>query len=116
MSIVDHRELRVPLARLTIGMLSLLDSEDPPYTENKVDKCREILTDHASGMDEVSDRKMALEIVKNTIIQLNLLNESCGGKLIETSERDAICTYISKTLELRGLEAASEEDLRWRQW
>jgi hypothetical protein len=116
MSIVDHRELRIPLARLTVGMLALLDEEDSPYTEREVNRCREILSDYACSMDEVVDRLSAMEILKSTIIRLNHLNEGCGGALIGTSERDEICGYLSKTLELRGLGFATEEDLRWRQW
>jgi hypothetical protein len=116
MTILNHPALKAPLAQLTIGLLGMLDTDDPPYTDEDVERCRDILSAHASEMEEAVDKEAALRLITKTIRSLNSLHEACGHSLIETSERDAICSYLSKTLELRGFGAATEDDLRARDW
>ena len=115
MNLNERPELKRQLASLTAGLLLYLDGEEAPYTEEEVDRCKDILLGYLSIIDEATDRESALEIVKSAVLQLNSLNESCGHRLIETSQRDDICGFITTALEIKGFGKANEE-VRWRNW
>src|SRR5438128_2434271 len=78
------------------SMISYMDSGAASYSEDDIDKCRDILTCHAQALEQVKDRTSALELVKSTVIRLNKLNEAAGQELIEVDQREEICGFIIK--------------------
>lgn len=117
MALTEHSELRKRLASLTSGMLSYLDGGTESYTEEEVDRCRDILLAHAEALEQAKDRAEAMELVKSTVTQLNWLNEGAGGELIETDQREEICGFIIKAGAIMGFNSENEDVTEaWREW
>jgi hypothetical protein len=117
MSLIEHSELQRALTRLTSGMLNYMDSDEPSYTEEDIDKCRDILTSHVKALELVKDRAEMLKLVKSTVVQLNGLNQDTGGDLIETDQREWICEFIIKAGSLKGFNSENEDITEeWREW
>lgn len=54
---------------------------------------------------------------KKTIIELNNLNEKCDCGLIETDQREDICTLIQEVATLAGIpETADDITEEWREF
>jgi hypothetical protein len=106
MALLENPELRHALAHLTSGMLSYMDTGEPSYSEEDIDKCRDILMSHAEALEHVKDRAGALDLVKSTVIRLNRLTQDAGQDLIETDQREDICgfgillTFVIRVLSL----------------
>ena len=117
MALLEHPDLRSALARITTGMLGYMDSGTASYTEEDIDKCRDILTSHVAALEQVKDRASALDLVKSTVARLNRLNEDAGEDLIETDQREEICGYIIKAGAIMGFNSEGEDVTEeWRQW
>lgn len=117
MSLLEHPDLRHSLARLTGGMLSYIDGGTASYSEEDIDRCRDILVAHAQGLEQMKNRATALELVKSTVIQLNTLNENAGQDLIETDQREEICGFIIKAGAVMGFNSEDEDVTEeWREW
>jgi len=117
MALLENPDLQHGLARITSGMLSYMDSGAASYSEDDIDKCRDILTSHAEALELVTDRASALELVKSTVIRLNRLNEDAGQDLIETDQREEICCFIIKAGAIMGFNSEGEDVTeQWREW
>ncbi len=94
-----------------------MDSGAASYSEDDIDKCRDILTSHDQALEHVKDRTSALELVKSTVIRLNKLNEAAGQELIEVDQREEICGFIIKAGAILGFNSEGEDVTKeWREW
>ena len=118
MSLLDDPQLQRSLALLTGGMLDyLVHADSCSYTEEEVDRCRDILTAHAEALDLAQNREEALKLVQATVERLNHLNEGAGGELIETDQREEICDFLTKAGAIKGFNGEHEDVTEpWRQW
>ncbi len=100
---------------------------DPGYTQREVDQCEKILDAFiATLIEPVTDYSLVMNAVKNTVIALNKLNDSCESPIIETDQREYICAFIEEVIIAKGVDiealAASQKCTRheitdaWREW
>ena len=70
-----------------------------------------------TALDGVIQGTGGLILVGAGDLALNALNEDCGGNLIETGEREALCDLIERAAREAGL-PESDEDITeaWREW
>ena len=54
--------------------------------------------------------------VKDTILALNALNETCEHSLIETDQREEICDLIIKAALSVGVGNGDDITEEWRDW
>ena len=93
---------------------------DAGYTQINVDECEQILTDFLSNiLATPTDGKnhFIMELVKNTILKLNSLNNKCDDGLIETGQREEICELIDLAVQQAGLDTKGNDITEeWREW
>lgn len=113
----EYRDLLIKIEALKISMISYMENAEPEYAKEDVNKCVEILHHYIENMVNASSKKDGMEIVESTILELNSLNEKCGGQLIETNEREQIAEIIITTGNRKGYNS-KEEDIteKWREW
>jgi hypothetical protein len=98
-------------------MLSYMDSGEASYSEEDIDRCRDILISHAKALELVKDRAGAIDLVKATVLELNKLNQGAGEELIETDQREEICGFIIKAGAIMGFNSEDEDVTEeWREW
>jgi len=119
----ENDELNRLLAKTVRGMVEYLDAndageeEDASYTAQEVEACRSILVRHADLIEDATDAAQGLEIVRQTVEQLNELNAKAGDELIETDQREDICMYLIRCGFLRGFNRFDEDITEeWREW
>ena len=117
MALIDHPDLRRMLLRIGNSRLSHLDMENPTYSEEHVDRCREILVSYAEDIDQTTDKGSSTELVRATVLKLNQLNYDTGHYLIDEEQREFICGFLSKAGSLKGVNAPNEDVSEvWREW
>lgn len=96
------------------------DSFDAGYRKADVERCAAIVDHYLETLSrlEAGDKGPAImEAVKDTVLELNKLNDSCDGNLIETDQRELLCELIITAAQEAGLETdvydITEE---WREW
>ncbi len=57
-----------------------------------------------------------LAAAKQAVLNLNALNKECGGRLIETDQREDLCELILVAAKLAGLESDEDITEEWREW
>jgi hypothetical protein len=99
------------------GMREYMPSVDGSYQEADVQRCGEILDQFGAAISGAVGREDALAHVRTAVLDLNALNERCGGSLIETDQREMLCELIIATVARRGF-ISPEEDVTfaWREW
>jgi hypothetical protein len=99
-------------------------SEDPGfgyacgYTLKHIDRCAAITRDFLEKLSMVpkgDTAKIAAE-VKRVVIKLNKLNDSCGGALIETDQRENLAQLIHAAAYNAGLKSDEDITAPWREW
>jgi hypothetical protein len=91
---------------------------DAGYTQEHVEECDLVLTDFLKRVNAHSsaDPAVLMNDVKTVVLALNQLNEKCDCSIIETLQRDDICTLIDDALEQVGLNFESDVTEEWRNW
>ncbi len=69
-------------AELTAGMHDFMSNEDVEYDDDDIARCSAILQAYMNCIAMAVDASVGHECVKNTIHELNVLNDACGGELI----------------------------------
>ena len=91
---------------------------DCGYTQADIAQCAAIvdayLADIAANTDPDEDQLRF--IIKKAVLQLNDLNDSCGGSLIETDEREDLCEIILVAAQACGLTTTPDITEEWRDW
>jgi hypothetical protein len=91
---------------------------DCGYTQSDVTRCATIvdgyLVDVASKKEAGDDQLIAA--IKNVVLELNDLNDRCGGRLIETDQREDLCQIILVAAQENGLATKEDVTEEWRKW
>ena len=93
---------------------------DAGYTQVHIDRCAKIIDEFLASLESVpkgEKNESIMKLVKTAVIKLNKLNDRCDGSLIETDQREQICTMIIAAAKRAGL-VSSEYDIteKWREW
>lgn len=91
---------------------------DCGYSQEDINNCGQILDNYIDELKKCNkEEKLVLESVKKVILELNKLNQECGGTLIETDQREYLCPFIEDAAVIAGLSKAEEDiTLKWREW
>ncbi|MGD1928940.1 MAG: hypothetical protein ACFB12_08510 [Leptolyngbyaceae cyanobacterium] len=110
--------------RLLEGMVSFMEGNDNEpdfdcdYTQADIDRCAAIvdayLADIAANTDPDEDQLRF--VIKKAVLQLNDLNNRCGGSLIETDEREDLGEIILVAAQECGLTTTEDVTEEWRDW
>lgn len=86
-----------------------------PYPESAVNQVEEILNQYFEKMEYSTSKKEGIAIIKDTVEQLNALNEKWD--IISTDGRELIVDIILEVGEARGY-TEKEVDIteEWREW
>lgn len=98
------------------GMIEFLNySETKDYTISDVDELSTLFEKFISRLSRNRiSRNSAQYHVKELVLSLNLLNEKTG--MIETGERESICSFIDLCLLEIGIEFNDDVTEEWREW
>jgi hypothetical protein len=88
------------------------------YTSADIGECGRILDAFLATVEEAEmfDEDAVTGAVEFTVRSLNRLNERCGGNLIETDQREAICELIAQAAKQRGIGSGADLTEQWREW
>lgn len=93
---------------------------DAGYRPADIVRFGEVLDGLFETLGELPDEgrdEAILAAVKDTVLTLNALNDDCGGNLIETGEREALCELIEAAARQAGLPPADHDITEaWREW
>ncbi|WP_230773432.1 hypothetical protein [Roseiconus lacunae] len=84
------------------------------YSASDVDRCNTVIGRFFGELQGCIDEPAIFDAVKFVVKQLNKLNGSCDGCLIETDHRADLCELILTASKERGL--ATDEDVTERWW
>ena len=79
---------------------------DAGYTKADVERCTAIVDHYLETLTRLDggDKGAAImEAVKDAVLELNKLNDSCDGNLIETDQRELLCELIITAAQEAGL-------------
>lgn len=112
--------------RLIDAMIEFMDGDpeqpnkdfDCGYTREDVDRCSSIIDSYLSDVaaKNGADDSEILLAVKTAVLQLNELNDNCGGGLIETDQREDLCELILVAAQQNGLTTTDDVTEEWREW
>jgi hypothetical protein len=116
----DTDKLEAIKARLLEGMTDYIaDGEDGLYSKDDIQKCDDILRDfmkRLGGLEDSAPETTILHCVKKAVLDLNTLNDSVGGSLIETDQREDLCEYLLLAAQSAGLKREDDVTEEWREW
>jgi|SRR5690554_1387931 len=96
----------------------IADGDESDYSESDIGKCGSILDSFLTKVHSADHGNTAIVIsaVKETVLALNDLNESCGHSLIETDQREQICELIIQSAAAAGVGGGEDITEEWRDW
>src|SRR5215213_5915562 len=116
----DTQKLEALKARLLEGMTDYIaDGDGGGYDKNDIQKCDDILRGFMKRLDRLDDsapETTILHCVKKAVLDLNALNDSVGGSLIETDQREDLCEYLLLAAQSAGLKRNDDITEEWREW
>lgn len=99
------------------SMEEYMNMWEPTYSQADIDECISILIEHTIQVLASKSKEEVMEVVKSTILKLNVLNEKCGSTLIETNEREQIAEIIILAGHKMGYNSVDEDITEeWREW
>ena len=102
---------------LSSSMLNYMRQASPSYTEKDVAACKHILKQYIKDMQQSRSNDEGMQIVKATVLKLNVFNEQCQTQLIETGEREQIAGIIIAAGHQKGYNGPDEDITEpWREW
>jgi len=113
--------------RLLDSMVEFMqaDEEEPDnpdydcgYTQLDVNACSQIVDAYLRSIanDGTSNKTAIMDAIQFAVEELNKLNESCDGCLIETDQREDLCELILVAAKKVGLETDDDVTEEWREW
>jgi hypothetical protein len=100
-------------------LASLLDSGgETGYTGADIGKCGAILDAYLArvrGADD-GDDDAVMAAVRDAVVALNELNAACANHLIETDQREHLCTLIIQAAVAAGVGDGHDITEPWREW
>lgn len=115
----DTQKLETIKARLIEGMRGYIADGDESYTEEEIKKCDKILQQFLMRLGKLGMSVAEISIldcVKQAVLDLNDLNSSVDGCLIETDQREDLCEYILFAAKRSGLKQDGDVTEEWREW
>lgn len=109
--------------RLADGMAAQLDAaaaagREAGYTRGHVDRCLAVvdacLAKLAPPRRPSEDRILAA--VRRAVVDLNVLNERCDRRLIETDQGEDLRRLLLLAARAAGLKAEGDVTEAWREW
>jgi hypothetical protein len=100
------------------GMAGYMKVAPDYYTQADIDSCAKIVDAYVARIGtakSLSDKEIR-KTVKDVVLALNALNESCGHKLIETDQREYLCELILIAAQRAGLKTDDDITEEWRDW
>jgi hypothetical protein len=119
---MSAQAVRGHLAKLpTIAWRRRMAVGDTSFTDAGIDQASAALRAFLTTVAGAAKEKNAATIhgaVKRVVRALNGLNGKAGGGLIETMEREELCTFIHDVVRATGFEVPGRLDLteQWRAW
>ena len=115
--IAENLTLQQKIDELKKSMLEYLKSGQPLYSKSDIDKCADILEKYVEQISKSKSKDDAMNIVKDTVLQLNDLNNYTKSELIETEERERIADIIISATFQKGYNSMDEDITeKWREW
>ena len=115
----DIQKLETIKARLIEGMTDYIADGDDSYTKADIKKCYKILEQFMARLGKLgasATETAILDYVKQAVQDLNALNSSVDGCLIETDQREDLCAYILFAAKESGLKQDGDVTEEWREW
>ena len=81
-----------------------------------IDQFRQMSYDFLTQLTNVKNREHVLKVVKEYVLLLNHVNDAAGGELIETDEREDICSFIMEEVESVGFDFNYDITEEYREW
>lgn len=92
-------------------------AENYHYTPEDVSTCGTILDEYTASLAAAVGNTGAIsECVRETVCQLNALDEKCDHYLIDTWRRERLCSFINTAAEQAGLAPHNDHTLQHRMW
>lgn len=101
---------------VTSYMNSVNEDGEADYTQDHIDQLMVILEKFSNKAQGAKNPTEAKDIVGDTVLELNALNDKCDGALIETDQREMICSFISQAIEHTGVSTSEDLTEEWREW
>ena len=87
------------------------------YTQDDINRCAAIVDHYLLSLSKTKgDADAIMEVVKDTVLELNTLNDNCDGSLIETDQRETLCELIITAAQDAGLDTDEDITEEWREW
>jgi hypothetical protein len=100
-------------------LAGVLDSGgEPGYTGADIGACGRILDACLAAIAAAApgDEAAVTAAVRDATLALNDLNARCGHHLIETDQREHLCTLLGQAAILRGVGSGADLTAEWRAW
>lgn len=94
------------------------DGGDPGYTEDEIGQCDAILDTFLAKVAAAGkgNSGAVMAAVRESVLALNALNEDCSHGLIETDQREEICSLIIDAAQGAGVGSGEDITEPWREW
>jgi hypothetical protein len=92
---------------------------DAGYTQKHIDQCDQILNAFFADLGRVpqENREKAItDAVRTAVLAFNELNEQCDFGLIETDQREDLCSILLLGARDAGLATVDDITMEWREW
>ena len=121
---MTNEEIKVMVTTLISEMTEYLDffeddNSTDIYSPEDINKCEAIINTYLSYLfTEKRTNEEIIAQVEITVKELNALNEKCKYSLIETEQREQLCTIIIEAARLCNYQFPDDEDItfEWRNW
>lgn len=87
------------------------------YTTSHVELCSKILDRYIDRLANYNgDETEIAAAIKQSVSELNILNEQCHGGLIDTWRRERLCSFLNEGAALAGAAVKDDMTLQHRMW
>lgn len=100
-------------------LAGVLDSGgEPGYTGADIGRCGDILDSYLERVAAADhgDSDAVMAAVQTAVVALNDLNDACADHLIETDQREHLCTLIIQAAMAAGVGDGHDITEEWREW
>lgn len=123
-SIADGQKTELALIKEGLNIMSWVEKKEGGLKQYSARNCRKaetIILDLLGRLETVAQSDFAAkeELIKESILKLNKLNDSLEGRFIETGEREELCDLFDNIADAVGLNVQDYEGGiagKWRTW
>jgi len=122
--IISTKKSELQLIRENLGIMSWTEKKEDgleQYSKKNCKKAETIIIDLINHLEKVAENDFDLkeELIKQSVLKLNKLNDSLDGSFIETGEREELCDLFDNIADAVGLNVQDYQDgiaSKWREW